>query len=68
MHPESLSRQYSLLQAEIRKQLSSSQKWCALPAMLDQLDTLRTQYLAATRSINLLTEGSERVAFRKAVH
>jgi hypothetical protein len=68
MHPETISRRYAQLRAEIKGQMSASQKWRNLPAMLDQLHMLRTQYLAAQRSFDLLTEDSEKLAFRTALH
>lgn len=68
MNPKNLSRRYVLLQAEIKSLMSSSEKWRALPAMLDQLHLLRTQYLAAHRSLECLTEDGERLAFRRVLH
>lgn len=68
MHPESFSRRYALLQAEIKQQMSACEKWRTLPALLDQLHTLRKQYFAAKRCLNLLTEDSEKLASRQLVH
>jgi len=68
MHLQEISRRYVLLQAEIKKQMSSSQKWRQLPASLDRLNTLRQQYLAAKRSFDLLTEEGEKLAHHRPVH
>lgn len=67
MSPHHFTRRYTLLQAEIRSLMASSHTWRALPAMLDQLATLRTQYLAARRSFDSLTEDSERLACQRCV-
>jgi hypothetical protein len=68
MRPHSISRRYLQLQAEIRTLMSSSKTWRCLPAMLDELDLLRAQYHAARRSLDSLTEESERLAFQPALH
>jgi len=68
MHLQEISRRYVLLQADIKKQMSSSQKWRQLPASLDRLNTLRQQYLAAKRSFDLLNEEGEKLAHHQPVH
>jgi len=68
MHLNNLARRYSLLQAEIKMHMSTSEKWRHMPALLDQLNMLRNQYLAAKRSFELLSEESEKLACRKALH
>jgi hypothetical protein len=68
MRPESISRRYALLRAEIQRRMVASEKWSSLPVLLDELHQLRQQYVAARRSLDCLTEESERLAFRKALH
>lgn len=68
MHPESITRRYAILRAEIRLHMSVCEKWRGLPALLDELHTLRKQYAASRRSQELLSEESEKLAFRDALH
>lgn len=68
MHPDRISRQYARVRDDLKQQMSASRKWQSLPALLDELHTLRQQYLAARRSLDLLTEESEKLAVRPVLH
>lgn len=68
MHPDRISRQYARVRDDLKQQMSTSRKWRSLPALLDELHALRQQYLAARRSLDLLTEESEKLAVRQVLH
>lgn len=68
MHPDRISRQYKRVRDDLKQQMSTSRKWQSLPALLDELHKLRQQYLAARRSLDLLTEESEKLALREVLH
>lgn len=47
-----IRERYHALKAELKRQITASGKWVLVPALLDELNTLRRQYetsLAATR-------------------